>query len=193
MSDQCNQCETSTFSVFTRFCKRHYPIVLRVARKRLLSEADAQDAAAETFCIAWAHYLNGGELSMQWVYRVLRNVIGNEYQRVARSDRLIERIGCADEVVSDGRSDRTLDMQRCLNCLPEEEREIIRMFYWEDLSGSEIAKRLHISPENVRVRLSRARKSMRLLIEKASETLIERGCEETSPPNDHTGRPGDES
>lgn len=74
--------------VFAHFYARHYRLVLTVAQQRLSGVADAEDVAAETFRITWAHHQSGGDLSLPWVYKVLRNIIGNEYQRVARSTEL---------------------------------------------------------------------------------------------------------
>ena len=65
--------------------------------------------------------------------------------------------------------DEDIDMDACiyleqlrtmldtaLAYLPERQQKIIRMRYFEDLSGNEIADILGMTPGNVRVQLSRA-------------------------------------
>lgn len=152
--------------LFAQFYARHYRAILTVAQQRLAGVADAEDAAAETFRISWVHHLGGGELSLAWVYRVLRNVIGNEYQRVARSDRLSERAGrLTGDAAFPIDSDDAIDIRCCLNDLREDDRDIIYMAYWEDLSRAEIAAILAISPVSVRVKLLRARRALKTLLD----------------------------
>ena len=46
--------------------------------------------------------------------------------------------------------------------LPEHMREVILLFYYEDMSVREIAKAIGISEDNVKKRLSRGRQRLRL-------------------------------
>lgn len=149
--------------VFARFYARHYPTLLNVARQRLIGMADAEDITAETFRISWMHHLSGGDLTLRWAYRTLRNVIGNEYQRLARAEQLRVEIGplYTDRMLSPD-SDDALDVRRLVNELREEDRELIYMAYWEDLSRNEIAEILRLSPITVRVRLLRARRALQV-------------------------------
>lgn len=161
---------TAHAEVFAHFYARHYQLILTVAQQRLAGIADAEDAAAETFRITWAHHQAGGELSLRWVYQVLRNVIGNEYQRAVRSSQLFDRIG---HMTGDSsytvEADDALDIRRCLEWLKESDREILRMAYWEDLTRAEIAAILGISVVSVRVRLLRARRALRTLLTNNAE------------------------
>lgn len=170
MEDELAQGHAPAAGLFAQFYDRNYHAILTVAQQRLAGLADAEDATAETFRITLVHYLDGGELSLPWVYRVLRNVIGNEYQRVTRSDRLYERVGqhTADTSFQPD-SDDAIDIQRCLKDLQQEDRDIIYMAYWEDLTRSEIAAVLGISPVAVRVRLFRARRALALLLTERAE------------------------
>lgn len=130
----------------------------------------AEDVAAETFRITWAHHQSGGDLSLPWVYKVLRNIIGNEYQRVARSTELFSRIGglSGDSSYRMETAD-ALDVRRALAGLRETDREILYMAYWEDLTRAEIASILGISTVTVRVRLLRARQTLKALLYNAVE------------------------
>ncbi|MFT4230192.1 MAG: sigma-70 family RNA polymerase sigma factor [Microbacterium sp.] len=170
MEDGFAQDDAPIVDLFAQFYARHYHAILTVAQQRLAGIADAEDAAAETFRITWAHHLDGGELSLAWAYRVLRNVIGNEYQRAARADRLYERVGrLSGDAAFQLDSDDALDVRRCVNDLREEDRDIIYMAYWEDLSRTEIAAILGVSPVGVRVKLLRARRALRALLDDTGE------------------------
>lgn len=109
-------------------------------------------------------------ISLPWVYKVLRNIIGNEYQRVARSTELFSRIGglSGDSSYRMETAD-ALDVRRALAGLRETDREILYMAYWEDLTRAEIASILGISTVTVRVRLLRARQTLKALLYNAVE------------------------
>ena len=48
--------------------------------------------------------------------------------------------------------------------LPEKQRTVIHLFYYEDYSIKEIAEILHVSESNVKVRLNRGRAALRKII-----------------------------
>ncbi|WP_165397373.1 RNA polymerase sigma factor [Microterricola gilva] len=143
---------------FSSFYKQYYRLILTVAQQRLPSFSDAEDLTAEVFRIAWKYHSDGNELNLPWLYQVLRNVVGNEYRRTTRADQFSQRFG--DQMLNSFAEspDSALEMRRLLQLLPLQERELIYMAYWEDLTGQEIAAILGCSPVTVRVRLMRARK-----------------------------------
>ena len=155
---------------FHVFYSRYHSLLLGVAQQRLVGMSSAEDVVAEAFAIAWSHYREGGELTLPWLYQVLRNLIGNEYQRVARANQLYERIGrLTGDSAFPIASDDALDIRRCLSYLREEDRDIIYMAYWEDLDRTEIAAILGISAVSLRVRLLRARRALKLLLDEVFE------------------------
>lgn len=152
---------------FTAFYGRHYRLILTVAQQRLRGLSDAEDATAEVFRIAWAHHQSGGDLTLPWTYQVLRNVIGTEYRRAARTQDLYTRIAptLAEEIVAPISED-AVSMQQSLYELPEPDREIIAMAYWEDLTSSEIAAILGCSSTAARLRLMRAKRKLRAVLDR---------------------------
>lgn len=59
-----------------------------------------------------------------------------------------------------GAVDQTLDIQRLLRTLSKQDREILLLSTWEDLSSQDIAVTLGISAGTARVRLHRARQHL---------------------------------
>lgn len=150
---------------FSAFYARHYRLILTVAQQRLPSFADAEDVTAEVFRIAWAHHRGGGELTLPWTYRVLRNVIGNEYRRTARKNSFAQVAAPLLEHALAEPSADALAIRHLLQRLPMQDREVLYLAYWEDLTGSEIAAILGCSAVAVRVRLMRARKKLKAMLE----------------------------
>lgn len=151
---------------FTSFYKRYYRLILTVAQQRLRGSAEAEDVTAEVFRIVWKNYVDGNEPSLPWAYRVLRNVIGNEYRRLSRADQFHLR---ADMILmkefEDPAGDDAIEVRRAVDTLTGEDRELIRMAYWEDLTGQEIAGVLGCAVVTVRVRLFRARQRLKARLE----------------------------
>lgn len=162
--------EGSVVESFPVFYERHYSLLLGVAQRRLVGLSSAEDMVAEAFAIAWRRYHDGDELTLPWLYQVLRNLIGNEYRRLARSRDLVKRAGAVlDMNVVEFVSDEAIDVRRLLRELAVEEREIIYMAYWEDLSRTEIAAILGCSTTAVRLRLMRARNRFKELADDAEK------------------------
>lgn len=134
--------------------------MLVIARRRLGRAADADDVAAEVFAIAWEHHRSGGELTAPWLYRVLRNLIGNEYRRQARSAQVQDGEAGLRLVATDAEWAGRLDVRRAILLLPAGDRRVLYLSYWEGHNSREIASLLACSPTAVRVRLARARKRL---------------------------------
>lgn len=151
---------------FAAFYQRNYRVVLTVAEQRLRGHTDAEDITAEVFRVAWRYAHDGNELSLSWVYQVLRNMVGNEYRRIARTDQMIEDAGpLLVANVVESASDDALDIREAMKLLPAEDRELLHMAYWEDLTGDEMAEILGCGRTAIRVRLTRAKKKLRAALE----------------------------
>jgi RNA polymerase sigma factor (sigma-70 family) len=104
-----------------------------------------------------------------WLYGIARNVL-RAYWREARSDPPADGSGVAgavdpwDDVI--GRLDaavtaRAREMVGALGALPPEEREVLLLVAWEQLTPAQAALVLGIPPGTARSRLHRARAALR--------------------------------
>lgn len=159
-----------TSEAFDAFYRRYYRLVLTAAQQRLPPMSDAEGVTSEVFRITWQHWASGHGLSLPWTYQVLRNVVGNEYRRVARADRfqqvagpILARVWPDDEHTDDAR-----EIRQAVSRLRDEDVELLRMAYWEDLSAREVGRMLGCSAGAARVRLLRARQRLRAQLEEAA-------------------------
>ena len=67
------------------------------------------------------------------------------------------------------RKERAKIMDSCLLKLSEEERAIVWMFYYDELSLKEIIEVTSLSEANLKVKLHRARKKLVLIVEESFE------------------------
>lgn len=155
---------------FEQFYRDHRRLVVDVARRRLGSSVDAEDAAADVFRIAWAHHSKGNELTLPWVFATLRHVVGTEYRRVGRARNLAEKIGAlrpGDDLTAPS-LEEALALRRHLAGLRPDDRRLVIMTYWADLSSTQVAEILGCGPIVVRVRLHRIRRTLRGRIDAAA-------------------------
>lgn len=135
----------------------------------LKNEADAEDAIQNTLLTAYEHLedLHFFDKVKPWVLKILTR----ECYRIAsyRKDHVdIDGLSVAADPGVD--PDTKESVWQAVNQLETKYREIIILFYYEDLSTREIAGILGISEENVRKRLSRARVVLRTLLDEEDFT-----------------------
>jgi RNA polymerase sigma-70 factor (ECF subfamily) len=98
----------------------------------------------------------------QWLARVARQHLIKEWRRRAREPILVSVRELAD-TPSESSVDRVLEEQldSALLALPEQDRQVVEWFYFDDLSFERIGERLGISPKAVSSRLERLRAKLR--------------------------------
>lgn len=96
-----------------------------------------------------------------WLIKIARNE-GINFMRKNRSYEELE----IDNFAEENYFERDMILEDALKKLNESDREIILLFYQQDLSYEEIANILNISIENVKVRIFRAKEKLRKLLEK---------------------------
>ena len=141
--------------------------VLAYCRRRT-NPADAHDAAAEVFTIAWRKIdqVPDGERARTWLLGVAYRVLGHQWRSRRRVTRLRERLtnlGSATEpgpesVVVRRAQDR--EVIEAAERLRHSDREVLRLAGWEELPHAEIAEILGISVAAVDQRFHRAKKRL---------------------------------
>ncbi|WP_049569811.1 RNA polymerase sigma factor [Streptomyces sp. SBT349] len=168
--------------VFEEFYRRHIDAVTRFVARRVADPHTVADLTAEVFLavIDTGHTYRpqlGSETA--WLYGVARNTVHAERRRVAREAALTDRIAGRRLLDSDdiARLEEKLAAESegrralaALDGLPEGERAVIELIVVDQLSVSEAAKALGIRQVTARVRLHRARKTLRATTAAAEET-----------------------
>ncbi|MDO5097258.1 MAG: sigma-70 family RNA polymerase sigma factor [Corynebacterium sp.] len=139
-----------------------YPQVLAYLRRR--SDYDhAAELAAEVFLRAWSKWEDAADPPLPWLYGIARNVLLEFYRKREQDQKLHRKAAACNTVIALSAVDAVvsrLDVLSALHELPESDQEVLTLHTWESLSPKEIAQVLHISPENARVRLHRARQRL---------------------------------
>ncbi|HSS43392.1 MAG TPA: RNA polymerase sigma factor [Solirubrobacterales bacterium] len=153
---------------FRRLYTEHGREMLAYALRRVGDPEDAADVAAETFLVAWRRLedVPAGAQARLWLYGVARRTLANQRRGERRRERLGERLR-ADLVPALAEPPEPLgpDVLAALERLGAEDREILRLSAWEELSPSELATVLGTSAVAARSRLHRARRRLRRALE----------------------------
>ena len=147
--------------------EEHHRRVLAYALRRVPTEADAEDAVAETFAVAWRRMdrLPATD-ALPWLLAVARRVIANQRRGTDRRSRLALRLHREPRPV--GPDDNGSPALEALAQLPSDDQELLRLLAWDGLSQAEAGVVLGISANAVAIRLYRARKRFAAALAKGS-------------------------
>lgn len=136
----------------------------------LLKDADlAQDAAQETFLRAWKKGRLVRETERAWLTRVAVNICRDEMR--SRWFRHVDhRVTPEALPIPAATPQLETDVLDRVHCLPSREREVIVMYYWNDMPPEEIAQVLGISRATVFRRLRQGRHRLKIELEGGLDT-----------------------
>jgi RNA polymerase sigma-70 factor (ECF subfamily) len=153
---------------FAELYRRHLGAVLRCCHRNLGNTADAHDAAAETFAIAWqrlGEYRGDRGRFIDWLCGIARNLCRRSLRRGAIDHRATQRLGVRlprpdrDDL---DRVEELVDADRwrsavaaALDTLSVKVRAVVEERVVLERSFADIAASQHITQAAVRKRLSR--------------------------------------
>jgi RNA polymerase sigma-70 factor (ECF subfamily) len=149
---------------FDRIYRRHRRSVLAFCLRRT-SPADADDAVAEVFAVAWRRRADmpAGDMTLPWLYGVARNVLSHQWRSASRIRRLADRVVAFQTPPPPGPEQMIIDdeehtrVRRAVAQLKPQDREVLLLAAWEGLSHAQIALVLGCSTAAVDKRIQRAK------------------------------------
>lgn len=151
---------------FGELVRRHQQRVFRLAGRFFRRPTDVEDVAQETFLTAWRklHTYRAEAPFEHWLTRVCLNTCYARFRgRSAKPALETELETDLPSLPSDPTAG--LEVKRLLATLPASDRFVLMMMYGEGWSVAEIADKLGWSKSNVKVRMYRARKKLRRVLE----------------------------
>ncbi|HQQ70443.1 MAG TPA: sigma-70 family RNA polymerase sigma factor [Alicycliphilus sp.] len=145
------------------------PGLRRYARALTGDAWAADDLVQDTLeraCRKWLLWRSGSNLRA-WLFTLMHNLYLNQRRGLvavqALDSELLTTLAGADGVAGD----TAIDLDRCLQRLPAEQRAVLLLVTLEDMAYADVARVLDIPLGTVMSRLSRARARMRELLEQA--------------------------
>jgi RNA polymerase sigma factor (sigma-70 family) len=151
-------------SSFETLILTHKLMMYRVSRTILSRDEDCADAMQEAIMKAFQsiHTLREPRYFKTWLIRILLN----ECHQLHRKRKNLISIDELAEPLSKETGYEKIEIEQLLDVLPSEEKQLLKLFYIEDLSIRDLALILSIPENTVKTKLRRAR-------EKVKKTLTE--------------------
>ncbi|MGB2852361.1 MAG: sigma-70 family RNA polymerase sigma factor [Solirubrobacterales bacterium] len=147
-----------------RFAALHrelYPRVRAYAMRRTMSEATADEIAAETLEIVWRRRDEPVRDQLSWTLGIARGLLANRRRGDRRRTDLDHRLAhewlASEPDPAEAVADRS-EMLVALAMLREDEREVLLLLAWDGLDRAQAARVLGCSRGALAVRLHRARR-----------------------------------
>jgi RNA polymerase sigma factor (sigma-70 family) len=132
--------------------------------RRRASDADAEDALSEVMLTIWRRLDEVPEgRALPWSYGVARKALANQRRSQGRRLRLVQRMESEPHrrVSPDpAQEGPDAELTAALDALSNQDREILRLWAWEQLEPREIATVLGLTVNAATLRLSRAKKRL---------------------------------
>jgi RNA polymerase sigma factor (sigma-70 family) len=157
---------------FESVYKEHRLRVLAYCMRRTRS-ADAADACAETFLVAWRRIdeIPPTSEALPYLYAIAGRVLSNH--RRTRLDAKLRNLGVAPPVDPAAlilQSSRDQQVVAALQKLKPKDREIVMLYAWEDLPRDAIAEMMSMTRAAIDQRIHRSYQRMARMLEPTLET-----------------------
>ncbi len=138
--------------------------ILRMAYSYLHNRSDAEDVLQDTLMqyLKTSPELETTGHEKAWLLRVAANLSKNriKYNSIRTADELNE------ELIAEERQDLSF-VWEAVKSLPENQREVIHLFYYEGYKGEQIAKILNRKESTIRSDLKRGRQKLKEILKEA--------------------------
>jgi RNA polymerase sigma factor (sigma-70 family) len=159
-------------AAFRALFDRHAPVLYRLARRRLSSDDDARDVVQQTMLQVHRarHDFRRGSRLRPWLFTIAMNLVREHYRRHSRRrEQPLESAPDAAEPSLEPEDaervrERSSRVRAALASLPEAQREVIELHWFEESPYEEIAMIVGASVAAVRVRAHRGYERLREIL-----------------------------
>ncbi len=161
-------------NAFAILVKRYQHLVYTLALRLLANTEDAEEAAQDAFIKSYTalHTYNGTSKFSTWLYTITRNTCISRTRThslpfINKDNEQLAYIGgYADSTTLQLETNaRKKMMNKAVAMLPADEGQVITLFYIHEQSLEEICHILDITTGNAKVRLYRARKKLKEILD----------------------------
>jgi RNA polymerase sigma-70 factor, ECF subfamily len=146
--------------------RRHFEemvaAVYEPVQRYLLRRTDpstADDVLGDVLLVLWRRLdAVPADAVLPWAYGVARGCLANSRRSAVRQERVVQRLA-HQPAAAEPEIDEALT--EALRALPDADRELLRLWAWEQLAPREIALALGISANAASIRLHRAKQKLR--------------------------------
>jgi RNA polymerase sigma-70 factor (ECF subfamily) len=153
----------SAESRYNQWVREHYRFLFRSAWALTGSRAAAEDVVQDCYTSAWKNrrQLRAPELARAWLFQIMRRSALRHMAPGMQAQSLDEDEAPFEQQAPDDGVDNRLDVVKALGRIAPIHREVLVLYYFDDMSTTQMAEALEIAPGTVLSRLARARDALR--------------------------------
>ncbi len=159
-------------SRYNQWVREHYRFLLRSAWALTGSRAVAEDVVQDCFTSAWKHrkQLRDASLARAWLFQIMRR---HALRHIAPQPQSLDD-DPEQATPDDGLSglDDQLDVVKALTRIAPIHREVLVLFYFNDMPTAQMAEALDVAPGTVLSRLARAREALKSALRPSPATAV---------------------
>lgn len=160
---------------FEELATEVYEPLQRYVRRRV-SAGSVDDVVSEAMTTLWKRLDDiPSHAVLPWAYGVARRHISNHRRGVRRHLRLVERIEAEPLTATNSETPLDPELEQALAALGESDREILRLWAWEQLEAAEIATVMGLTANAASIRLHRAKKKLGENLESERKNQVSSG------------------
>jgi RNA polymerase sigma-70 factor, ECF subfamily len=167
-------------SAFGVIFDRHFDAVHAYLARRV-GRTVADDLAASTFTVAFerrGRFHREATSARPWIFGIATNLLRNEQRAEKRALEALGRLAPSEVALPSPEVLHAEHLGKFLSSLDRDQRDVLLLYAWEELSYEEIATALGVPVGTVRSRLARARARLRSLL--GDPTELGSGAHEVS-------------
>lgn len=150
----------SAESRYNAWVREHYRFLLRSAWALTGSRPLAEDVVQDCFAAAWRYreQLKQAESARAWLFQIMRR---SAFRHMAPGPASLDDEELPDQAAPDAGLDDKLDVVKALARIAPIHREVLVLYYFDDMPTAQMAEALEIAPGTVLSRLARARDALK--------------------------------
>jgi RNA polymerase sigma-70 factor (ECF subfamily) len=151
-------------TAFELLYRKYYDKVFAISRGVLIDADEAADAVQEIFTLVYRHLSRFDRRAKvsTWLFRIAVNRSIQEARKHRFRNRTVELTEALGKEAPAEAEEMDPRIQGALAKLSPQDRALLTLFYWEDLSLNEIADSIGCNENAAKTRLYRARERFRL-------------------------------
>ena len=144
-------------ALFDRVYETYGPALYRFCLLQMKNPADAEDVLQDVFVkrLYQAPKFKSPEHERSWLYQVALNLCRDQWRRSRRSELPLEAAAGVSLPLAE------LSLLDQVSNLPEKQRTVLHLHYYQGYSLQEIARLLGVTVPAVKMRLKRGREALR--------------------------------
>ncbi|MEM6718777.1 MAG: sigma-70 family RNA polymerase sigma factor [Bacteroidota bacterium] len=179
--DYIAQIRSGNVNAYSALVGKYKDMVFTLALRMVGNKEDAEEVAQDTFVKAYRKLetFQGTSKFSTWLYRIVYNT-SLDYIKKRKRVVLSEHIDVVNEA-DIGNMQNALTyieaqekkemIEKALLQLPEEDRVLLTLFYFEEMPLKEISEIVKISYDNVKIKLHRSRKKLFHILKNVVEPI----------------------